>query len=360
MRIFLRRLRSAVGSLLRAPPGEARRRLLAAAQIEARAREAPFALEAAEPSRPDNFFAAGCLLANLDLQRKFGSDESAAREHFERHGRNENRLQIARDYLHRRDAFFAEKFDLFKDALTDKSISAFPAFIGAAFCDLENYEGESANGVTTCFTEELVSNPQKLYADIGAGLRNLVFKNCVCVEVYPSLTSDIIIEPACELPFETASLDGLGCFAVLEHVDKPWKMAEEFARVVKPGGKIFIDWPFLQPAHGCPSHFFNATREGVRSLFSADFATVDLHTGPFEGPNYTVSFIIDNLVRSIGDEAARERFMNLTVRELRDMLPTDPAWLPILESLDDEAIARLSCGNTFVGLRKADAQQPGR
>jgi len=52
--------------------------------------------------------------------------------------------------------------------------------------------------------------------------------------------------------------------------------------------------------------------------------------------------------------------MNLTVRELRDMLPTDPAWLPILESLDDEAIARLSCGNTFVGLRKADAQQPGR
>src|SRR5208283_5355910 len=98
MRIFLRRLRSAVGSLLRAPPGEARRRLLAAAQIEARAREAPFALEAAEPSRPDNFFAAGYLLANLDLQRKFGSDESAAREHFERHGRNENRLQIARDY----------------------------------------------------------------------------------------------------------------------------------------------------------------------------------------------------------------------------------------------------------------------
>ena len=67
-----------------------------------------------------------------------------------------------------------------------------------------------------------------------------------------------------------------------------------------------------------------------------------------------MSFIIDNLVRSIGDEAARERFMNLTVRELRDMLPTDPAWLPILESLDDEAIARLSCGNTFVGLRKAD------
>jgi len=349
MNRLLKGLRAATG-LLRNPPAKTRRDIIAS--ITPTPGEPANAIVAAEWARPDNFFAAGYLLANLDLQKACGSSEAAARDHFERHGHAERRLQITRGYLEHRERFFAEKFALFRAALSDRQATGFPAVIGGQFCDLENYETESANGVAAFFTDELASNPDRLYADIGAGLRNIVYRNCAYVEVYPSLTTDIVIEPRCALPFETASLDGIGCFAVLEHVDQPWKMAEEFARVVKPGGKIFIDWPFLQPVHGYPSHYFNATREGLRSLFAPWFETHELYTGPHEGPNYTVHWIVSNLAASIGDADVRDRFLDLTVRDLLGLAPTDPAWAPILAALDDAAISRLSCGNTLVAQRK--------
>jgi SAM-dependent methyltransferase len=172
------------------------------------------------------------------------------------------------------------------------------------------------------------------------------------VEVYPSLTADIIIEPYCKLPFETASLDGIGCFAVLEHVRQPWKMAEEFARVTKPGGKLFVDWPFLQPVHGYPSHYYNATREGTRALFADAFDVLELGTGPFEGPDHTVYWILNSLADSINDEKERERFLGQTVGELCATLPGDPAWAAILQAMDDASISRLSCGNTLIAVRK--------
>src|SRR5581483_8292626 len=102
----------------------------------------------------------------------------------------------------------------------------------------------------------------------------------------PAITADVLIDPSCELPFNDKSLDGIGCFAVLEHVTMPWRMADEFARVVKPGGKIYVDWPFLQPVHGYPSHYYNATREGLRNLFARDFEIEELRTGPHQGPDH--------------------------------------------------------------------------
>jgi 2-polyprenyl-3-methyl-5-hydroxy-6-metoxy-1,4-benzoquinol methylase len=37
------------------------------------------------------------------------------------------------------------------------------------------------------------------------------------------------------------------CNSVLEHVDKPWLMAEQLSRLLKPGGSVFVgklDWAF--------------------------------------------------------------------------------------------------------------------
>jgi SAM-dependent methyltransferase len=57
------------------------------------------------------------------------------------------------------------------------------------------------------------------------------------------------------LPFENDSLDGIFSNAVLEHVQRPWIVAEEMWRVLKPGGRIFVQAPFLNIVHDTHDYF---------------------------------------------------------------------------------------------------------
>jgi SAM-dependent methyltransferase len=310
-----------------------------------------------ETATPENLFPPGYVTANPDLQRLFGRDRDyeSATEHFHLHGTRERRKQATRAYYEWRHdkKLQRDRFKRFRKCFRLAPWKrSFPLRFGSHFLDVEKYLGESANPAPVAFLDELRNNPDKLYADIGAGLRNVVCSNCVYVEVYPSLTTDIVVEPSCKLPFRTASLDGIGCFAVLEHVTEPWKLAGECARVVKPGGKIFIEWPFLQPVHGYPSHYYNATREGLRNLFAAAFDVREVITGAHQGPDFTVAWILQSLLRSIGDPEARDRLAGMTVAELAAEPQQSALWQRALKSVDDAAISELSCGNTLVGVRK--------
>jgi SAM-dependent methyltransferase len=311
------------------------------------------AIQVFERPTHETLNAYGYLIANSDLRKVFGDDQAAACQHFHEYGHQENsRLQLTTAFLSSQ----REKFSRFKETLYDCNAESFPVQFGASLHKLAEYDAESANGLPSPWIAELDGNPNKLFGDIGAGLRSTVWLNCVNVEVYPSITSDILIEPNCELPFRDASLDGIGCFAVLEHVNKPWEMAREFARVVKPGGKIFIDWPFLQPVHGYPSHYYNATREGLCALFSGEFEISELYTHAWQGPDFTVSWILNALVSSIKDDDLRKRLSEMTVGDLCKQ-PCSPLaqgewWRTILSELDDRDISILSCGNTLIATRK--------
>lgn len=307
------------------------------------------AIQVFEPATPQNFYAPGYLLANRDLQIAFGDDLTLAEQHLYEYGLKESRRQICANFLKGR----REKFSKFKATLPKCNATSFPVDFGKSLHKISEYDAESSNGAAGIWVAELEANPNKLYADIGAGLRPVVWPNCAYVEVYPSLTADILIDPRCKLPFRDASLDGIGCFAVLEHIDKPWEMAFEFARVVKPGGKIFIDWPFLQPVHGYPSHYYNATREGLQSLFVDKFDVDELYTGPHQGPDYTVNWILSALLSSIKDDDMRSRVSQMTVGDLCEQQPQSMMWNTLLGSLDEASVSMLSCGNTLVATRKS-------
>lgn len=301
-----------------------------------------------EPATPENFNARRYLLANRDLHAGYGDDETAAARHFYECGLREGRQQVSAAFLSTR----REKFARFKDTLPACNADSFPVSYGKSLYQLSDYSAESPHGANGFWVAELDNNPQHRYADIGAGLRDVVFLNCAYVEVYPSLTADVLIDPDCKLPFKDASLDGIGCFAVLEHVDKPWELGCEFARVVKPGGKIFIDWPFLQPMHGYPSHYYNATREGLRNLFAENFEVNELYTGLWEGPDYTVNWVLNSLLSNIKDEPVRERLLNMSLGELVKHPPPSEIWRAVLAAMDDDATAALSCANFLIGTRK--------
>jgi SAM-dependent methyltransferase len=312
------------------------------------------ALQVSEQATDESLCPEGYLAANPDLQRAFGSDHAAAREHFQQYGRAERRRQFTRVFLDQREEFRRQKLDLFRPSLLDAEIETLPAFVGNSFADLTQYDAEPANATPGFFEFELATNPGKLYADVGAGLRDKVYVNCIYLEIYPSVTADIVTEPTCILPFVSASLDGIGCFAVLEHVKTPWILAEEFARVIKPGGKIFIDWPFLQGVHGYPSHYYNATREGLRELFAPHFDAAELYTGQWQGPDYTVHSILQSLLRSIKDRQSADKLSGMTVGELANVQPESPMWKHVIGHMDNAAISMLSCGNTLIARRKQD------
>lgn len=57
------------------------------------------------------------------------------------------------------------------------------------------------------------------------------------------------------------------CCSVLEHVQKPWKMAENITRVMAPGGLLYMSVPWVWRYHTYPDDYFRFSFRGVISLF---------------------------------------------------------------------------------------------
>jgi len=70
-----------------------------------------------------------------------------------------------------------------------------------------------------------------------------------------------------QLPLRARSIDAILCLVVLEHARDPRRVLVEFARVLKPGGRLILVVPFLWEEHQIPHDYFRFTRYGVRLLF---------------------------------------------------------------------------------------------
>ena len=71
---------------------------------------------------------------------------------------------------------------------------------------------------------------------------------------------------AIDLPFENDSIDGIVCTQVLEHVGEPWLAFDEFIRVLRPGGSLWVTTPFVWFIHEAPYDFYRYTSYGLRFL----------------------------------------------------------------------------------------------
>jgi SAM-dependent methyltransferase len=284
--------------------------------------------------------------AYLEANRDVRAAGITARQHFDEYGRREGRPQLTRGF----DVYRLEKFKRFRDILDLEAgclaKGTFPIVVGENHFSIVDYVFESANPGFGPFDHELLTNPNGLYMDLGCGLRETVHTNCLYVEVYPSLAADLVIEPTCRYPIRSSSLDGIGCFAVLEHTRQPWLVVQEIHRMLKPGGKAYIDWPFLQPVHGFPSHFFNATRSGLCSLFQDNGFDVDFcETGLHQTPAYTVRWILHEMLARLPDGDVKDELSRMTVVDLSKLDPQSDQWRRIIGALPDAAVSEFACGN---------------
>ena len=158
--------------------------------------------------------------------------------------------------------------------------------------------------------ETLIKRPGAILS-VGGGprrvhprLRNL---NILCADGVD------IIGTAYALPMRDASLAGIHCEAVLEHLEFPDTAVREMFRVLEPGGIVFAATPFLQPYHGYPDHYQNFTLRGHTRLFERVGFTVR-DAGTCVGPTFAMVDIAANYARELTPGRLPSRILERIVR----------------------------------------------
>ncbi|MDP1683388.1 MAG: class I SAM-dependent methyltransferase [Burkholderiales bacterium] len=59
------------------------------------------------------------------------------------------------------------------------------------------------------------------------------------------------------------------CCSVLEHVRRPWVMAEHITSLIRPGGTLYMSVPWVWRYHAYPDDYFRFSWRGIEELFPA-------------------------------------------------------------------------------------------
>lgn len=133
---------------------------------------------------------------------------------------------------------------------------------------------------------------------VGNGLSELYEDNAVDL-----ITFDIYASPNVQfigdghaMPLAAESVDGVIVQAVLEHVLEPTVVAAEIDRVLRLGGLVYAETPFMQHVHEGPYDFTRFTESGHRYLFRR-FEVID--SGAVSGAGTVLSWSIERFVRAL-------------------------------------------------------------
>jgi SAM-dependent methyltransferase len=109
---------------------------------------------------------------------------------------------------------------------------------------------------------------------IGGGLVGSGVEHLYDAEDIDLIGTDIFVSPSTRLvadghmlPFADETFDAVLVQAVLEHVLTPQTVVEEIYRVLRPGGLVYADTPFMQQVHEKAYDFTRFTVSGHRWLF---------------------------------------------------------------------------------------------
>jgi SAM-dependent methyltransferase len=100
------------------------------------------------------------------------------------------------------------------------------------------------------------------------------------------------------MPIQDNTYDVIVNNQVLEHVEFPQRVINEFYRVLRPGGQLILTAPQAWGIHMAPHHYYNFTRYGLESLFNnADLEIKSI--SPLGGVFWNLAKIISKLPKSI-------------------------------------------------------------
>lgn len=158
-------------------------------------------------------------------------------------------------------------------------------------------------------------------------------------DVYPSQETQFVSD-AHGLPLQDGAVDAVWIQAVLEHVLDPATVAAEIRRVLRPGGLVYAETPFLQQVHEAAFDFTRFTENGHRWLFR-DFERLD--SGTIGGPGtvliWSIRAAMTGLTRS---------------RKLGEAFTLPFFWLRWIDRLIPEPFASDGASGTYFLGRKVE------
>lgn len=303
----------------------------------------------------ERFSEAGYLSANPDVRAAVEKGVySAGLVHFKRYGVREGRQQdvdavadisaLRREKLARLEPFIRTDAPmLWRDGKMDFLTTALRE--EARITDTDSI---SFNGYDAAVGEMIARHRGGLILDCGAGRRDAYYRDVVNFEVVDYDTTDVLGIGE-HLPFIDGTFDAVISVAVLEHVRDPIGCAREISRVLKPGGELFCSIPFLQPLHGYPHHYFNASSQGIRRLFEDELDVKSVTVFPSTHPIHALFMILSSWERGLDAGAAR-RFRKMTVEDLLQN-PYDQLRAPHCQ-LSIEKQLELACATVLTAIKR--------
>lgn len=193
-------------------------------------------------------------------------------------------------------------------------------------------------------SERIASSLEKdaLACEIGCGDRRL-FSSIINVDIYRSNAVDVLAD-AQNLPFRSNIFDCVFLVSVLEHVQKPWVVAQEISRILKTGGKVLVDSPFFLSYHSYPEDYWRFTTAGYRQLFE-NFDEIE--SGPSVGPASAIAMALPQFAFTLTEN-----------RYFKGILYFMVSWIIFpLKYLDNSLINRkeaykLAACNYYVGKKR--------
>lgn len=303
-----------------------------------------------EPVTDENFDEEAYAMANPDVVEAAAGDRSRIWGHFDVFGRHEGRIQLRKQALAEVDELRRVKLDRLGRTLPVVRVD----FMGMPLMMATSgdarlpvpYENLSAHEYDDDTARMLQAAPEGLFVDIGAGLRRIYRRNVVNTEIAALPSTDVLCFGD-ELPFDEGSFDGAICLSVLEHVPDPWHTAKEVLRVVKPGGTVIVDWPFLQPVHGYPHHYFNATEQGARETFERLGCEVRSTVARHLHPIFALHWFVHEWDTGLTGEE-RDAFRSMTVAALLSDPPVHHLEAPWSRALAPAKQAVIAAGTRLV------------
>ena len=178
---------------------------------------------------------------------------------------------------------------------------------------LELYERCSARRMTRLaeLARPLAARPAILV--IGGGQRgpgmDVLYGNAsldlLATDVYVGPCTRVVCD-AHALPLRTASVDAVVIQAVLEHVLDPAQCVAEIHRVLRPGGLVFAETPFIQQVHMGAYDFSRWTPLGHRRLFRC---FDEIETGVSAGPGYALAWTLTYFLTSFSEDERTRRVL---------------------------------------------------
>jgi SAM-dependent methyltransferase len=185
-----------------------------------------------------------------------------------------------------------------------------------------------------------------LVVNIGSG-RTSYGPRVLNLDIWPA--PEVHVLAAAErLPLADASCGGVILGAALEHVRDSDRTLDEIHRVLRPGGRAFIDVPFLQGYHPSPGDYRRYTLEGLSCLMEDRGFTVE-EGGVSAGPGSAMTWISAHYLALLlsGRSSRLYRVARLVCDILTNPIRFTDRWL------DGHPNASLIASGVWVRARKA-------